>query len=529
MRRRLLAEGFRNDVLDVLASLPGAVSAPSLQETRQALENGAELIVRPRLADDVAARRRANVHALVRLGRRDDRFQYAPLLVKNSEVVESSNTRQLLRGELTRPSLAQASTATGVCVRSTLSLTRSGVALAHATRVLQAQGVGDENGRVALVDRQRQVWWLDLAGPQHPRFNLVTYDALYRERHELLTVYDQWRLDGGEFPTAPYWHRECEECDYREHCGATLEARDDVSLTHYTNFEQQRLLHEFGVDTRRDLAGLDPGRARLARSAPSDSTSREAVLGLAIERLDDLIYRARVHASSSVLRRVEADLMGCPRADVEVDVDMESDGEHTYLWGAYVRVASDVASDVAMKGVEEGYHPFVSWDEPNAATEARVFAEFWAWFAALRATCRQSSLTFAAYCFWAQAEDGAMNRAVAVAAGGPTRDDLEEFRHHSPAEWIDLHEHAKAQIQTEGPLGLKVLARAAGFDWRDENPSGEASMAWFEKARGSEDVEYWRRRILEYNEDDCRATQALRDWLNGPARALAHRDGPGPW
>ena len=33
-----------------------------------------------------------------------------------------------------------------------------------------------------------------------------------------------------------------------------------------------------------------------------------------------------------------------------------------------------------------------------------------------------------------------------------------------------------------------------------------------------------RARILEYNEDDCRATKALRDWLNGPAKALAHRD-----
>jgi predicted RecB family nuclease len=31
---------------------------------------------------------------------------------------------------------------------------------------------------------------------------------------------------------------------------------------------------------------------------------------------------------------------------------------------------------------------------------------------------------------------------------------------------------------------------------------------------------------MDYNEDDCRATKALRDWLNGPARDLAHRDDP---
>ncbi len=512
-------------MLATLSESPGTFRASSIEDTRDALDRGVELVISPRLADDEGGHRRGMAHALVRLGRHDERFFYAPLVVKNSEVIEASSTRQLLTTDLEHLSPAHAVARTGVCVRPTISLTRSGIGLAHTTRVLQSLGYGDELARVALIDRQRQVWWLDLRDTQHSRFNLATYDALYQERRALVDAHDRWRSGNGEFPTSPYWHRECEDCEFREHCRGVLEARDDVSLTHYTNFEQQRLLHEFGVDTRRDLAGLDPQRARLARSAPSDSTSREAVLGLAIERLDDLIYRARVHTSGSPRRRVEGQLMGCPRADVEVDVDMESDGEHTYLWGAYVRVTSGVT----IEGVLEGYHPFVDWDEPSADSEARVFAEFWAWFSALRATCDERSHSFAAYCFWAQAEDGAMNRAVAVRADGPTPGDLEEFRTHSPAQWIDLHEHAKAQIQTEGPLGLKVLARAAGFDWRDENPSGEASMAWFEAARDGDDAEHWRQRILEYNEDDCRATQALRDWLNGPARALAHRDDPGLW
>ena len=110
--------------------------------------------------------------------------------------------------------------------------------------------------------------------------------------------------------------------------------------------------------------------------------------------------------------------------------------------------------------------------------------------------------------------------------GGPHREDLEAFRHASPELWIDLHDLAKRQIQTEGPLGLKQLAMASGFNWRDANPSGEASMLWYEVATSSDlaEAEASRRRILEYNEDDCRATKALRDWLNGPAQSLAHRD-----
>ena len=520
-RRRSLAEEFRKDVFLSLATSAGGYHSGSPQDTRDALKRGIDLILPGRPIDDATGERRAAVHALVRLGRHDERYVYAPLLVKNSEVVESSKTRRLLVTSLGQISPSFATELEGVGLRPTLSVTRSGVSLSHATRVLQSLGHGDPLGRGALVDRRRQVWWLELAGNAHSRFNLATYDAIFEERRELLVQHDRWIKDGGEFPTTSYWHRECEDCVYREHCHDELENRDDVSLTHYSNFEQQRLLHQFGVDTRVDLARLDPRRARLARRSPTGSSSTEAVLGLAIGRLDDLIYRARVQVSGALLRIVERELVGCPRADVEVDVDMESDGERTYLWGAHVRLAPDVGE------LHEGYHSFVSWGDLTGEEEARVFADFWGWFNGLRRICASRGLTFAAYCFWAQAEDSAMNRAVdRPFEGGPTRQQIDEFRAQQPPQWIDLHALAKAQIQTTGPLGLKVLARAAGFQWRDENPSGEASMHWYEAAIGEDDAEGWRRRILEYNEDDCRATLALRDWLNGPARELAHRDRP---
>ena len=517
--RRQLAEKFRDDVQRAMLDAPGSFRATSLDDTRTALEQGIEIVIAPRLGDDIAGHRRARVHALIRLGRRDEHFFYAPVLIKNSEVVEDSSSRQLLVTDVEHLAPAHAHVCAGVAVRPTRTLTRSGIALAHATRVMQSLGCGDELGRVALIDRQRRVWWLELASAQHFRFNLASYDLLYHERRELLDAHDDWLSGAASYPTSPYWHRECEECVFNIHCRTELEAKDDVSLTHYTNFEQQRLLHEFSIHTRRDLAALDPRAARLARRSAIDSPSREAVLGVAVERLDDLIYRARAHVNQAPLRRVEPEKIGCPRADVEVDVDMESYAEHTYLWGATVRLAAPV------DGVEEGYYSFVDWNEPTQVREAKIFAQFWEWLSALRDRCAAHGLTFGAYCFWAQAEDGAMNRAVdPPCESGPTREDLERFRTTMPSQWIDLHHCAKSQIQTEGPLGLKVLARIAGFEWRDENPSGEASMRWFEAATSGSDVETWRERILQYNEDDCRATQSLRDWLNGPARALAHRD-----
>jgi predicted RecB family nuclease len=304
-----------------------------------------------------------------------------------------------------------------------------------------------------------------------------------------------------------------------------LEHIDDVSLTRYTSLEQQVMLHEQGVDSRRQLAHLDPLRARQARSkvpTPHADPKTEDFLGRNIDKLDDLIYRSRAHVRGSSLRTIDSALMGCPSADVEVDVDMESYDEMTYLWGASVSLTHPV------EGITPGYRAFVEWGELSAKSEAAAFGDFWTWLSGLRQRCESENLTFAAYCFWAQAEDGAMNRAVATGLeDGPSQEDLDTFRRASPSQWIDLHEVAKRQIQTEGPLGLKQLAGSAGFEWRDVNPSGEASMLWYEVATdATPDALASRQRILEYNEDDCRATKALRDWLNGPARFLPHRDDP---
>jgi predicted RecB family nuclease len=526
-RRRRDAEEHRLGTLAQIEALhPESVSPSSPQETGRLMREGAELILRPRLANDLVGRRRATVHALVRVGRMDERFVYAPILIKNNEIHEMAITRRILEGSLANLRPSDATYTDGVGPRSTLTVTRNGIILAHATRVLGALGHDDPSARAAMIDRNRRVWWFDLASTNYPRFNLATYEQHYGQRLTVVKAHDEWMRTKGDFPTSPYWHRECTECPYSLHCEAELEAIDDVSLARFTSLDQQVMLHEQGVDSRSELARLDPFRARQARNKvpnPQVGYEREDFLGRTIEKLDDLIYRSRAHLRGSSLRIVDSSLIGCPTADVEVDVDMESYGEMTYLWGASVTLKQPV------EGVESGYRAFVQWGELTIDTEAQIFADFWSWFSELRLRCREQGRTFAAYCFWAQAEDGAMNRAVLTPRdAGPTMEDLKSFRNGSPPEWIDLHQQAKRQIQTEGPLGLKQLAGMAGFQWRDANPSGEASMLWYEVARnnGSAAAATSRQRILEYNEDDCRATKALRDWLNGPARALPHRDDP---
>ncbi len=524
-RRRRSAADHRRDVLDALATLhPDARRPHGEIETMSMLDDGVSLLLQPRLSHDDRGLRSASIHALIRVGRVAERFAYAPLLVKNHEVVEAASTRRTLLGTLELPRPTEATFVDGVGTRPGPPMTRSGLSLTHATRVLEALGHADPNSRGAIVDRQSRLWWFELAGHSYPRFNLSTYDHLYEERLGVLRAHDEWRETHGPFPTTPYWHRDCPDCPYASHCEDQLERVDDVSLVRFTSFDQQLLLREHGVETRAQLARLDPEIARRARHTtinPLEAHRAEEVLGRSIDKLDDLIYRARARERASSLRIVSPRDVGCPTADVEVDVDMESYDDTTYLWGAVVTL------NVPTDGVTAGYRSFVEWTDLTPNAETRIFGEFWSWLSEIREHCRVQGRSFAAYCFWAAAEDGAMNRAVAnPSADAPPIDELLAFRRADPPAWIDLHELAKRQIQTEGPLGLKQLAMAAGFHWRDANPSGEASMVWYEVASRDDAPAALasRERIVAYNEDDCRATKALRDWLNGPARSLPHRD-----
>ena len=67
-------------------------------------------------------------------------------------------------------------------------------------------------------------------------------------------------------------------------------------------------------------------------------------------------------AGEVLLRRGDVNV---PRADVEVDVDMEAYlDQGAYLWGAWY---------------DGEYVPFVTWEPLGGRAEAENFAAFWRW------------------------------------------------------------------------------------------------------------------------------------------------------
>lgn len=95
-------------------------------------------------------------------------------------------------------------------------------------------------------------------------------------------------------------------------------------------------------------------------------------------------------------------------------------------------------------------------------------------------------------------------------------DEIEDL--FTPPRSIDLYYDVVLKA-TEWPThnhSIKTLAKHLGFAWRDTDPSGAASIEWFHRWVESGDPAI-KQRIVDYNEDDCRATGVLLDGIRGLA------------
>ena len=488
---------------------------------------------------------------------------YLPVEIK-LHLLTTEGQGSVATSSLSTPFPEAATAQTGRKFRRGRAVESDGLQLAHYRRMLEAHGLASADQSVlgGVIDGSGTLWWIPVDLRRGGRKSLVeTYDQAFAERIVLADATVARNADRSlPRPVNPWWHKECEGCEFETICHDELEAIDDVSLVRWSTPATLDRLRSAGVETRRGLARLDLGLValarrladttlplskllELARSQPTDTElatlvgsrmgvrRRLEIAGLLlvadlVERdpvtlsllevndLDRLIRRARAWQAGGAVRTVHAHEIDAARGDVEVDIDMESYDHATYLWGALVTCRTP------MIGIDEGYRAFVEFDRLDAEIETDLFRQLWTWLSALRAEVRRQGRSIRVYCFWRSAEEGQMRRALVADDDLPSARSLERF--FASDEWIDLHQIVADQILTEGPLGLKALAARAGFSWRDEDPSGEASMAWFEEAAGGDLAA--RQRLLAYNEDDVLATRALREWLDGPARSLPHLD-----
>ncbi len=505
-QRRADAGQHRAQVGEVLAGAAGAgwhevgadgPSSARAERTAELVAAEAPLIWDAVLPIDRVAGRRGSADLLVR----SPGGGYVPLLVVRRRITDPGDGARTTAVTDPWPQRARHDPD-----RKVRSQPRDLIALAQLTRMLETAGwappvAAGRVGGVIGMDADVVVWH-DLTAGHWPggRDTLTEYDARFADRRAVAEA----AAAGRPALAQPSRVTECRRCPWWPTCEQALEEADDVSLV--AHGETGRLLRGVGVDTVAALARLDPA-----------GPPAELPVPLPGPPFADLVALARARRSGhTVLRRVES--VPVRRADVEVDVDMESFGEAgAYMWGALLSYPTVPARAIP----EPGYRAFVTWRPVPTPDEGRSFGEFWTWLTGVRAAAAASGRTFAAYCYNEQAENRWMLASAdrfAGVPGVPSADEVREFV--AGPDWVDLFGVVSAWFLCTHGKGLKKIAPAAGFSWRDPEAGGENSMRWYRDAVGMDGAEpdpVQRDRLLAYNADDVAATHALRGWMSSAA------------
>jgi predicted RecB family nuclease len=148
----------------------------------------------------------------------------------------------------------------------------------------------------------------------------------------------------------------------------------------------------------------------------------------------------------------------------------------------------------------EQFHAFVA----NAATqeqEEKAFAAAWDYVQS-----RQPCIIY----YYSKYERTWWRKLRSMYPHVATEQEIESM--FDPSVCIDLYGdvvHGHIEWPTND-YSIKTLAKYLGFQWRDNEPSGAASIEWYHRWVESSDPEI-RQRILDYNEDDCIAMRVLLD------------------
>lgn len=556
---------FQADIVaEILRLHPGAVAveeaagAMRAAQTETALAARASPIVSARLPEDATGRRVGTPDLLVSA----TGGGYRAIDIKGHQALELSEGRAT---ELEGLCVGLDALTLEAAVRDPDLAARHReddvLQLAHYQRMLEAAGLAAEGPRYGgIIGTERRVVWYDLdrpawrtpssTGKTKLRTAMERYDFEFDFRLDILAVAARHRVDPAVRPlVVPVRCGECPSCPWDAHCRSVLEAgAGDVSLLPRIGWTQWKVHRDHGVTDRAALAGLGwrtacavatgvdlaglravaagrPPAAPLLDLADAWRRSQDlerlqqmdiatvgdllaldeataAYSGSNLASLPEQIDQARAALSGRpVYRRRGVSAVAVPRADIEVDVDMESSEVGVYLWGNLL------TERIQSRPPRSEYIPFVTWEQLTPEGEAANSLSFWRWLMATRARARGQGLSFRAYCYNAGAENQYLRR-LGLSAG--LAGEIADFI--TSGEWVDLLRVWDAQLITGAGSGLKAVAPLVGFHWEVDDPGGADSMVRYDAAAaGDARAQQW---LLDYNRGDVQATLALREWMD---------------
>ena len=291
-------------------------------------------------------------------------------------------------------------------------------------------------------------------------------------------------LDGREVPTPTYNAGEWPWKTYTNH--AALKNRD-ISLVSQVGPKLKEKLSARGFKKVWDLS---PSRIHDLKKIPrvGETTAKK------------LIRSAQAIQKGEIIL-LDRSALDFPDKPVEIFLDLEGtdqpgdDGDLTqvdYLIGALT----------CASGIED-YRPFMAWHPED---EEAMFRAFMAFIAS-----RENYVVY----HWHHYERWHMKQ-LADRYGMIAEADAMLFPF-----MIDLHRMATAAfVFPTYTNGLKDIAAFLGYRWRHDDINALDAIAYY--LRFQKNPETYREKlkaVIDYNEDDCRATKIVKDWLQ--ARGLA--------
>lgn len=284
----------------------------------------------------------------------------------------------------------------------------------------------------------------------------------------------------------PAYASVCKLCHWHTFCVAELTAADDLTLIPFLRRSDRDVMVE-AVLTIAALAAINPDGFIKGK--------KTMFTGIGADRLRLLQARAvMLKASPPKLYLREPVTFGLFPLELFFDVEVDPLRAICYLHGFVERQNEDNST--------ECYVYFFA-EEPTPAAECDAFA------AALDYLATRVD---AAIYYYSKYERTIYRKLQQKYPTICTPEDVERL--FDPHRAIDLYGDVVLKA-TEWPTrdhSIKTLAKFLGFTWRDTHPSGAASVEWFDRWCRQRQPEI-RQRILDYNEDDCRATRVLLDGI----------------
>jgi predicted RecB family nuclease len=325
--------------------------------------------------------------------------------------------------------------------------------------------------------------------------NEVVYDFT---RLPVETLWDEYQSASAEahailarrLTPLPGYASVCKLCHWHTFCVAQLTAADDLTLIPFLGRRERDLMYE-----------SLPTIAALAVSNPDGfiNGKKTVFAGIGPDRLRLYQARAAMLKASPPKPYLRAPVMlNLFPLELFFDIEVDPLRDICYLHGFMERQNGDNAT-------ERFVHFF--------AEEARPAAERDAFAAALDYLSARAE---AAIYFYSKYERTIYRKLQQKHPNICTPEDVERL--FEPPRAVDLYGDVVLKA-TEWPTrdhSIKTLAKYLGFTWRDAHPSGAASIEWFDRWCRERRPEI-RQRILDYNEDDCRATRVLLDGIRNLA------------